>query len=102
MTIKEAYKKVKKALLTYKNEGKITEFREEQLYFTALIMGIVSIIDNKYETFKKTELEKNHSKRYNQGIIDAESIELTENVLFEAMGYNEELLSILPYKKEQK
>ena len=102
MEIREVYKKVLKNLERYKKQGNITKFREEQLYFTALVMGVVAKKDENYPEFKETELSEEHPKRYKQGIIDAENINMNDNILFEAMSYNDEITRMLPVEKKEK
>lgn len=102
MEIREVYKKVLKDLEKYKKQGNIAKFREEQLYFTALAMGIVAKKDGNYLEFKETELSENHPESYKQGIIDAESININDNILFEAMSYNDEITRMLPIEKKEK
>ena len=102
MEIREVYKKVLKNLERFKKQGKIAEFREEQLYFTALVMGVVAKKDKNYPEFKETELKESHPDKYKQGIIDAEQINMSENILFEAMSYNDEITRILPVDKKEK
>ena len=101
MEIREVYKKVLKNLKQAKEQGKVAYFRGQQLYFTALVMGIVARKDQTYEDFKTTELAENHREEYKQGIIDAEKIVMSENILFEAMSYNDEITR-MPLAKETK
>lgn len=102
MEIKEVYKAVLKDLNRLKKQGKIAEFRGEQLYFTALVMGVVAKNDGNYAEFKETELKEDHPDRYKQGITDAENINMFENILFEAMSYNDEITRMLPVDKKEK
>jgi hypothetical protein len=102
MEIKEVYKKVLKDLTRLKKQGKVAEFRGEQLYFTALVMGVVAKKDGNYTEFKEAELKEAHPDRYKQGIIDAENINMFENILFEAMSYNDEITRMFPNDKKEK
>ena len=102
MEIREVYKKVLKDLEKYKKQGNIARFREEQLYFTALVMGVVAKKDENYLEFKETELFVDHPESYKKGIIDAENINMNDNILFEAMSYNDEITRMLPTKKKEK
>ena len=102
MEIKEVYKTVLKNLEKHKKQGNIAKFREEQLYFTALVMGVVAKKDGNYLEFKETELSEDHHESYKQGIIDAECINMNDNTLFEAMSYNDEITRMLPIKMKEK
>lgn len=102
MEIKEVYKKVLKDLNRLKKQGKIAEFRGEQLYFTALVMGVIAKKDGNYAEFKETELSEDHPERYKQGITDAENINMFDNILFEAMSYNDEITRMLPVDKKRR
>ena len=101
MEIREVYKKVLKSLKESKEQGKIADFRGQQLYFTALVMGIVARKDDNYDEFKTKEFSVDHREEYKQGIIDAEKIVLSENILFEAMSLNDEITRMLPTKESK-
>lgn len=102
MEIREVYKKVLKDLEKYKKQGNIAKFREEQLYFTALVIGVVAKHDKNYDAFKESELSEEHPEKYKQGIIDAENINMNNNTLLEAVGYNDEITRMLPTKQKEK
>jgi hypothetical protein len=89
MNLESLYKATEKRILALKEQGNTVKIREEQLYFTGVVMGIVAKSDNTYDTLKDDpELA---SKALQKGIKDAKDIPLKDNIIFEAMSYSQSL-----------
>ncbi len=97
MNLESIYKATEKRIIVEKEKGNLVKIREEQLYFTGVVMGIVARTDNTYESI--TTDPDLQSKSLQKGIKDAENVTLTDNIIFEAMSYNQSIDDLAFSKK---
>ncbi len=100
MKLQTIYEETEKRIEKNISEGNPGNNRDEILYFTSLIIGIVARIRNEISELETTRKAEKHEEEYYRGIKDSKKIELTENIIFEAMNFSESLEELIKPKME--